>query len=102
MSNDAQHWLTDEFGRVFHASKADGTTLYKGLHVSALLLRIADQILKEARSQTVLSPPVSKAASHPMALTSPDGIHRPSQIKTFDMRCRLYLWPRIFRPRSRL
>jgi choline dehydrogenase-like flavoprotein len=65
MGQDAQHGVTDEFGRVFDTSTGVGTSVYKGLYVadasmiptalgvnpsltiSALSLRIADQILKE-------------------------------------------------------
>lgn len=65
MGKDAQHGVTDEFGRVFDVSHGDGTAVYKGLYVadasmiptalgvnpsltiSALSLRLADQILKE-------------------------------------------------------
>lgn len=65
MGKDAQHGVTDEFGRVFDMSKGGDTAVYQGLYVadasmiptalgvnpslsiSALSLRIADQMLKE-------------------------------------------------------
>lgn len=65
MGSDAQHGVVDEFGRVFDTSKGGAKDVYKGLYVadasmiptslgvnpsltiSALSLRIADQILKD-------------------------------------------------------
>lgn len=65
MGSDGQHGVVDEFGRVFDTSKAGAKDVYKGLYVadasmiptslgvnpsltiSALSLRIADQILKD-------------------------------------------------------
>jgi cholesterol oxidase len=65
MGTNAQHGVVDEFGRVFDASKGGTKDVYKGLYVadasmlqtslgvnpsltiSAVSLRIADQILKD-------------------------------------------------------